>query len=82
MRDDLATVNARAGANFDNVIGRADGVFVVFDNDDCVAQMLQSPQRFDHLDVVFGVQADAGFVQHIQHAHQAGTDLRREPNAL
>ena len=28
------------------------------------------------------MQADGGFVQHVEHPHQAGADLRGEPNAL
>ena len=38
--------------------------------------------RRDHLDVVLGMQADARLVEDVEHPHQAGADLRREPDAL
>src|SRR5579872_5102517 len=75
-------MDAGAGTHLDNVVGCTDGVLVVLHHDDRVADVAQAFERRDHLHVVFGVQADARFVEHIEHAHQAGTDLRRQANAL
>jgi hypothetical protein len=60
----------------------ADRVLVVLDDDDRVAEIAQAPQRFEQPVVVALVQADAGFVQHVEHARQAGADLAGEADAL
>ena len=73
---------AGAGAHVDDPVGRAHGVFVVLDHDQGVAQVAQPLQRVDQPRVVALVQADARLVQDVQHAHQAGADLGRQPDAL
>ena len=80
--DHMPAVNAGARPHLDDVIRSADGVFVVFDHNDRIANVAQSPHGVDHLDIVFGVQANAGFVEHIEHAHQPRADLRGKANAL
>ena len=70
------------GPHLDDVVGGANGVLVVLDHDDGVADVAQAFERGDHLHVVLGMQADAGLVEHVQHAHQARADLRRQPDAL
>src|SRR3546814_1902129 len=47
-----------------------------------VAQVAKPLHRFRQPVVVALVQADAWFVQHIEHARQAGTDLRGKADAL
>ena len=69
-------------ADVDEVIGGADGVFVVLHHDDRVAQVPQPPQRGDEPVVVALVQADARLVQHVKHPRQPGADLRGQPDAL
>ena len=71
-----AAVDAGAGPHVDDVIGRRDGVLVVFDDDDGVAQIAQAAQGFEQPVVVALVQTDGWFVEHVQHAGEAGTDLR------
>ena len=73
---------ARARTNIYNKIGGAHGVLVVLDNDQGVAQVPQVLQRAQQLVVVPLVQADGGFVQNIQHAHQGRTDLGSQPDPL
>ena len=75
-------VHARPRAHLDDVIGGADRVFVVLDDDHRVADVAQALERRDHLDVVFGMQADARLVEHVEHPHQARADLRRQADAL
>ena len=75
-------MHARARPHLDDVIGGANRVLVVLDDDDGVADVAQALERRDHLDVVLRVQADARLVEHVEHAHQARADLRRQPDAL
>ena len=82
LRDDVAAVDAGAGADIEHVVGGADGVFVVLDHDHSVAEVAQPAERFEEPRVVALMQADGGLVEHIEHAGQAGADLRGEANAL
>ena len=75
-------VHARAGPHLHQVVGGADGVLVVLDDDDRVADVAQALERGDHLDVVLGVKADARLVEHVQHPHQARADLGRQADPL
>ena len=61
---------------------RADGVFVMLDDDDGVAEVAQPLERVEQACIVALVQADRGLVQHVEHADEAGADLRGEPDAL
>ena len=82
LGDDVAAVLARAGADVDDVVGGAHRLLVVLDDQQRVAQVAQALQRADQPGVVALVQADARLVQDVEHAHQAGADLRRQPDAL
>ena len=82
LDDDPAPVNARPGSHLHHVVRGADRVLVVLDHDDRVADVAKALERRDHLDVVLRVQADARLVEHVEHAHQAGADLRRQADAL
>ena len=64
------------------MVGGADGVFVVLDDNDGVAEVAQVAQRFDELFVVGLVQADARFVEHVEHAGESGAELGGEADAL
>ena len=78
----MAAAHPRAGTEIEDVIGLADRVLVMLDDDHGISQIAQPPQRADQPVVVALVQADARLVQHIQHTGQARTDLRRKPDAL
>ena len=80
--DDLAAVHAGAGADVDHVVGGADRVLVVLDHDHGVAEVAQALQRVQQPGVVALVQADRRLVEHVEHAGQAGADLRGEADAL
>ena len=79
---DPTAVLAGAGADVDDPVGGPDGVLVVLDDDERVAQVPQPGQGVDQPAVVALVQADARLVQDVEHADQAGADLRRQPDAL
>ena len=82
LRDDLAAVDAGARADIDHVIGLQDRVLVVLDHDHRVAEVAQALERAEQPLVVALVQADRGLVQHVEHAGEAGADLRGQPDAL
>ena len=80
--DHLSAVDAGARADVDDMVRRAHGLFVMLHHDKGVSQIAQPVQGLQELGVVTLVQADAGFVQDIQHAHQAGSDLSRQADPL
>ncbi len=78
----MAAVHAGARTDVDDPVGRAHHLLVVLDDDQRVADVAQSLQRADQPLVVALVQADARLVEDVEHAHQAGADLRRQPDPL
>ena len=79
---DLTAVLAGTGADVDDPVGRADGVFVVLDHDQGVADVAESHQGLDQPVVVALVQADRRLVEDVQHTDQTGADLGRQPDPL
>ena len=82
LGDDVTAQAPRAGAEVDNIVGVADGVFVVLDHEHRVAQVAQLYEGLDQAVVVALVQADGGLVEHVKHAAQARADLRGQADAL
>ena len=82
LRDQLAAVTPRARAEVDHVVGAADGLFVVLDHQHRVAEIAQLFEREQQTVVVAMVQSDGRLVEHVQHAAQLRSDLRRQPDAL
>ncbi len=80
--DDAPAVLAGVRADVDDPVRGADGVLVVLDHDQRVAEVLQPDERLDQPVVVALVQPDRRLVQDVEHADQAGPDLGREPDAL
>ena len=80
--DDLAAVLAGARPDVDHPVALADRLLVVLDDDDRVAEVAQPCQRVDEPPVVALVQADRGFVEHVQRADETGADLAGEADAL
>ena len=54
----MAAVLARAGPEVDDVVGRADRLLVVLDDDNRVAQIAQARERREQLAIVPLVQTD------------------------
>ena len=75
LGDNLAAMDARTGAHVDKVVGGADGIFVMLDDDDGIADIAQTLQRCQQPVVIPLMQADGRFVQHIQNAGQSAADL-------
>ena len=82
LGDDVAAQAAGAGAEIENIVGVADGLFVVLDDEDGVAQVAQPFEGLDEAVVVALMQADGGLVENVEHAAQAGADLRGQADAL
>ena len=82
VKHHIAAVDARTRADVHNVVGSAHGFFVMFYDDDGVAQIAQPFQCGEQLVIVTLMQADARFVKDIKHAHQRRADLRRQADAL
>ena len=82
LGDDAAAQAPGARAEVDDVVGRFDGLGVVLDDDDAVAEIAQPAQRRDQAQVVALVQADRRLVEHVHDAGQLGAELRRQPDAL
>ncbi len=79
---DLAAVLARAGPDVDHPVRAAHGVLVMLDDDQRIAQISQSAERFQQPVVVPLVQPDRRLVQHVEHADETRTDLGGQPDAL
>ena len=80
--DDVTAQAARAGAEVHNIVGVADGFFVVLDDEDRIAQVAQLFEGLDQAVVVALVEADGGLIEHVKHAAQARADLRGQADAL
>ncbi len=82
FRHHLAAVNASAGADIDDMVGAADGFFIMFHHQHGIAQVAQVKQGIEQAAVITLVQANRGFVEDIHHPHQAGADLAGQADAL
>jgi hypothetical protein len=75
-------VHPGARPHVDDVVGGADGVLVVLDDDHAVAAVAQLVERLDQAVVVALVQPDRRLVEDVEHADQRRADLRGQPDAL
>ena len=82
FRDHLAAVYASARANVDDVVSRADRIFIVLDHDHRVAEVAQVDQRAEQALVVALVQADGRLIQHVHHAYQTRANLACQTDTL
>ena len=80
--DDVSPVLTSAGTDVDDPVRCGDGVLVVLDDDEGVAEVAQPGQRLDEAVVVALVQADARLVEDVEDADEPRADLRRQPDPL
>ena len=78
----VAAMDAGAGTQIDDQIGRLNGRLVMLDHQHAVAQLFEPAQSFQQHGVVARVQADGRFVEDVANAAQVGAQLRRQANAL
>src|SRR5690606_31564477 len=77
-----AAMFTRTWPHIDHPIGGANGILVMFHDQDCVTQVAHPLQGFNESRIVALVQADAGFIQDVENTHQLAADLGRQPDAL
>ena len=82
LRDQTATALTRTGANVDDVVGVANGFFVMLDHHQGVALVTQGFEGLEQDLVVARMQANGGFVQHIANALQLAAQLGSQTDAL
>ena len=68
-------MHAGTGSHVDDMVGRADGVFVMLDNDDGVAEVAQADESREQAFIVALMQADGWFVEDVEDACEAAADL-------
>jgi len=78
----LASEFACSWAKIEEVVGGADDVGVVLDDEDGVAEVAEGVHDADELGGVSGVEADAGFVEDVECSDEAAAKGRSELNAL
>lgn len=81
-KHDLAPVLSGARTDVDDMVGGFHDVFVVFDDDDGIADFGELFQIGDEKVVIAGMEAYGRLVQDVDDAFQAGSDLSGEPDAL
>ena len=64
--NDHAAETACSGAEVEDVVCVADGVFVVFDDEDGVAEIAKAHERLNESIVVALVESDGGLVKHVE----------------
>ncbi len=82
MRHDVAAVHAGARSEVDDQVRRLNRRFVMLDDQDAVAQLLEPPQRAQQHGVVARMQADGRLVEDVTNAAQIGAELGGQPDAL
>ena len=75
MRHHLPAMHAGRRADIDNIVGCEDGVLVVLDDDDGIADIPQMLQRLQKACIVALMQADRRLVEDIENAGQARANL-------
>src|ERR1700722_1703603 len=70
--EEMAAEFARAGAKVEEMVGGADDVGIVLDDEDGIAEVAEVLHDADELGGVSGVEADAGFVEDVEGADETG----------
>ena len=65
-----------------HMVGNANHVFIVLDNQHAVANVAQMFQGANEAIVIALVQTNAGLIEHIHHTRQARANLAGQANAL
>src|SRR5581483_6930461 len=82
LRDQIAALRAGSRSHVDDVVGFEHRLTVVLDHQDRVSQLLEPFKRREQALIVALMKSDRGFVEDVQDADQAGTNLGGEPDAL
>ena len=79
---DLSATSTCIGADVNEKVGGPQDVFIMFDDDNRVANLFQRFQHANEAFCVTAVQADAGLVEDIERSDQAAAQRRGEVDAL
>src|SRR5262249_25746712 len=82
VRNQLSAVAAGTRTEINHVVGAANGLFIVLNDQNCISKISQLGERFEQAMVVTMVQSDGGLVEHIKNAAQLRSNLRSQPDAL
>ena len=80
--NDVTALRACTGTELHEPVRRAQQPFIMLDDEHGVAEVTQALEGADQTLGVRRVQADAGFVEHVEHSGQARTNLRGQADAL
>ena len=75
LEDDAAALATRSGAQVNDVVGDADHLAVMLDEQHGVARIAQAPHRVLHLLDIVVVETRTGFVKDIEHIGQRRVDV-------
>ena len=81
-RDEMTTVFTRSWPQVKDVVGCQNGLAIVLDHQDGVAQITQAFEALEQALIIALMQANARLVEDIEHPHQARANLRCQANAL
>ena len=82
LGNNLPAVGAGARSHVYDVVGGADGLLIVFHDEDGISQIPEPRQGIEEAAVVALVKPDARLVEDIEHTDEGGTDLRGQADAL
>src|SRR5688572_17339406 len=82
LKDYLAAVFARTRTQIYQVVGDANRLLVMLDDDDRVAEIAKMMERAEKRAIVALMQADGRLIEDVEHARKIGANLRRQPDAL
>ena len=80
--ENLSSFSSTPWAHFHHAIRSANGVFIMLDNHHGIASRDKFFKGIEQKDIVAGVQADGGLVQHVEDTTEAGAQLSRQPYPL
>ena len=82
LSHDVAAVHTGTRTDVHHVISSTNRVFIVFHHHEGVTQITQPLEGGQQAVVIALMQADARFIEHVEHPGQTGADLRGQTNAL
>ena len=80
--DDLTAIAPGIGPDVDDVVSSTHHLLIMLDDDNSVAQVSQTVNDTDEALGITLVQTDTRFVQDVERAYEATSELRRESHAL
>src|SRR3989344_445974 len=80
--DDTSAVRPCTVTEIHDIVGGEDRIFIMLDDQNCVAKITQMLQCFDKFVVVALMKSDGGLVEHVQGPHKPTPELRGEPDTL